>query len=279
MRELNLKLEHIQASPLLRGELYWCRPSGRKLCIGHAGEFVNIDLASKLASTNDQFTQSIIIDEERVYKNVDHFMDLKKSQIEDVKLRFRNLILLDFYRSIKGEYKASTLDFIFICHEVFYDLSSDGLDLEESFIRTNIVAFKRAQVVASALVYMALVTGYLDFYFLKEVFNTVLVTYYSYYCKRDKVVNVELALTDMPKAYQSNKNYLKNLTHDFFELEYNLSDDISAIWHKIHLKVFNLELNFAPNDIENIISEILKDVKEYRYLAEIFSQEDIGRSA
>ena len=81
MREINLSSEAIHHSPLLRGELFWCRPSGRRLCIGHAGEYANLELIKKLARTNDQFSQKVIIDEERVSKVVDHFSNLEKAKI------------------------------------------------------------------------------------------------------------------------------------------------------------------------------------------------------
>ncbi|MFG1500011.1 hypothetical protein ABMA70_07345 [Halobacteriovorax sp. XZX-3] len=276
MREINLSFQQIQNNPLLKGELYWSRPSGRRLLIGRAGEFANLELVEKLSQQNDQFFQKIIIDEERVSKVVDHFMDLQKAQLEEVKLRYRNLILVDFYRILKGEKKSSTLDFVFICHETFYEFNHDNINLEEEFIKTSAITFKKAQVISSSVVYLALISGYLDFNFLKEVFNTILMTYFSYVCRNG--TNVVDKLASLEESY-GNVEYLKSLSRDFFELDYNLDDDISELWHKVHDQVFSLELEFDSNDIEVIFKSILDNVKDYRYFNEIFSQEDIGRSA
>ncbi len=276
MREINLSLHQIQNNPLLKGELYWSRPSGRRLLIGRAGEFANLELVEKLSQQNDQFFQKIIIDEERVSKVVDHFMDLQKAQLEEVKLRYRNLILVDFYRALNEGEKSSTLDFVFICHETFYEFNNDKINLEEEFIKTSAITFKKAQVIASSVVYLSLVSGYLDFNFLKEVFNTVLMTYFSYVCRNGTSVTDRLA--SLEESY-GNIKYLKSLSKDFFELDYNLDDDISNLWHKVHDQVFALELEFDSNDIEVIFKSILENVKDYRYFNEIFSQEDIGRSA
>ncbi|WP_146037904.1 MULTISPECIES: hypothetical protein [Pseudomonadati] len=276
MREINLSFQQIQNNPLLKGELYWSRPSGRRLLIGRAGEFANLELVEKLSQQNDQFFQKIIIDEERVSKVVDHFMDLQKAQLEEVKLRYRNLILVDFYRILKGEKKSSTLDFVFICHETFYEFNHDNINLEEEFIKTSAITFKKAQVISSSVVYLALISGYLDFNFLKEVFNTILMTYFSYVCRNG--TNVVDKLASLEESY-GNVEYLKSLSRDFFELDYNLDDDISELWHKVHDQVFALELEFDSNDIEVIFKSILDNVKDYRYFNEIFSQEDIGRSA
>ncbi|POB12860.1 hypothetical protein C0Z22_13355 [Halobacteriovorax sp. DA5] len=256
--------------------MYWSRPSGRRLLIGRAGEFANLELVEKLSQQNDQFFQKIIIDEERVSKVVDHFMDLQKAQLEEVKLRYRNLILVDFYRILKGEKKSSTLDFVFICHETFYEFNHDNINLEEEFIKTSAITFKKAQVISSSVVYLALISGYLDFNFLKEVFNTILMTYFSYVCRNG--TNVVDKLASLEESY-GNVEYLKSLSRDFFELDYNLDDDISELWHKVHDQVFALELEFDSNDIEVIFKSILDNVKDYRYFNEIFSQEDIGRSA
>ncbi len=274
MRELSFKFSDIKSSPLLRGELYWCRPSGRRLCIGHAGEFANLELAQKLSSQNDQFLQKVIIDEERISKVIDHFQSLENANFEDEKLRFRNLILVDFYRTLKSSQKVSTLDFVFICHQVFYDLNSDEINIEEDFLATSVVTLKRAQVIASTLVYVALISGYLDFKFLKNVFNSVLVTYFNHVSRSpEKSKSLEECL-DL-----DNSAYFANLTDEFFTLNYKLSDDIGGMWAKIHHKVYELELNFEPNDLDSIFNLILNSLKEYRYLDEIIAQEDIGRAA
>lgn len=259
MRDIKLNSIQIKKAPLLKGELHWCRPSGRRLCIGHAGEFANLDLIEKLATTNDQFIQEIIIDEERVSKVVDHFNDLRGAQVEDVKMRYRNLILVDFYRVVRGEQASSTLDFLFICYEVFNDLS-----VEDEFIRTNAMTFKNAQLVATVVIYMALVSGYNDFYFLKEVYNSIVLTYFGYVSKQ----------SDILSTYETkNHEYLKAVTEGFFEFNYNLADDICSIWTQVHHKVYSLELNFNDSDLEGIFNSILETVKEYRYLDEIMTQE------
>ncbi|EPZ51902.1 hypothetical protein M902_1886 [Bacteriovorax sp. BAL6_X] len=276
MREINLSLQQIKNNPLLKGELYWSRPSGRRLLIGRAGEFVNLELVEKLSQQNDQFFQKIIIDEERVSKVVDHFMDLQKAQLEEVKLRYRNLILVDFYRALKDSEKSSTLDFVFICHETFYEFNNENINLEEQFIKTSAITFKKAQVIASSVVYLSLVSGYLDFKFLKEVFNTILLTYYSYVCRSGVCVTDQLS--SLEETYD-NVKYLKSLSKDFFEVDYNLNDDVSGLWRKVHDRVFALEIEFDSNDIEVIFKSILENVKDYRYFNEIFSQEDIDRSA
>ncbi|MFG1493483.1 hypothetical protein [Halobacteriovorax sp. ZH4_bin.1] len=276
MREINLSLQQIQNKPLLKGELYWSRPSGRRLLIGRAGEFANLELIEKLSQQNDHFFQKIIIDEERVSKVIDHFMDLQKAELEEVKFRYRNLILVDFYRALKEGEKSSTLDFVFICHETFYEFNNDKINLEEEFIKTSAVTFKKAQVIASSVVYLSLVSGYLDFNFLKEVFNTILMTYFAYVCRSG--VSVSDRLSSLEESYD-NVKYLKSLSKDFFNLDYNLDDDVSSLWHKVHDQVFALELEFDSNDIEVIFKSILENVKDYRYFNDIFSQEDIGRSA
>lgn len=269
MREFKQTSIQIKDSPLLRGELYWCRPSGRKLCVGHAGEFANLDLIEKLSSTNDQFIQEVLIDEERVSKIIDHFSNLKEARLEDVKMRYRNLILVDFYRVLKGEQKSSTLDFLFICYEVFNDLEIDDKNIEEEFIKTNALTLKKAQVAASVVIYMALVSGYSDYYFLKEIYNTIVLTYYSYVSRHEHIIE------EYSNANKEivNQVYLKELSSRFFKLNYNLSDDISSIWTQVHHKVFSLELEFNESDLENIFKSILQTVKEYRYIDEIMTQE------
>ncbi|MGI4994014.1 hypothetical protein ACRXCV_15355 [Halobacteriovorax sp. GFR7] len=269
MREIKLSSIHIKEAPLLRGELYWCRPSGRRLCVGHAGEFANLDLVEKLATTNDQFIQEIIIDEERVSKVIDHFNELSNANIEDLRLRYRNLILVDFYRVLKGEEKSTTLDFLFICYEVFNDLNSTNLNIEDDFIRKNAMTFKRAQLVATVTMYMCLISGYNDFVFLKEVYNTIILTYYSHVSRHQKVHNAY----DSNDRNLINREYLKGLSENFFELNYNLSDDISSIWSLIHHKVFALKLDFNEADLEVIFKSILSTLKDYRYLNEIMTQE------
>ncbi|AYF45657.1 hypothetical protein BALOs_2665 [Halobacteriovorax sp. BALOs_7] len=269
MREIKQTSIHIKDSPLLRGELFWCRPSGRRLCIGHAGEFANLELIEKLSSTNDQFIQEVLIDEERVSQVIDHFNELKSTNLEDVKMRYRNLVLVDFYRVLKGEQKSSTLDFLFICYEVFNDLVIDEKDIEDEFIRTNAMTLKKAQVSASIVIYMALVSGYCDFNFLKEVYNTIILTYYSYVSRYDHIVD-EYSRSDKNIVHQE---YLKGLSSRFFELDYGLSDDISSIWSQVHHKVFKLDLEFNASDLESIFKSILKTVKEYRYIDEIMTQE------
>lgn len=189
MKDTILQLDQLIESPLLKGELLWQRPSGGELRIGNAGEFVELSIAEKLSVKNNEFRVNIVVNEERVQEVTDLFSALKSCTEESKKFKIRNQILRSFFKSFSGASDSSSLDYIFISHRSFYQLPKE---YENQFIEKNILNFKKSTLIASLVTQLALVCGYLDYLFIKEVFNSILLSYYYQNCHCDGVVNPKL---------------------------------------------------------------------------------------
>jgi hypothetical protein len=175
MVEENVTFDQIKEHPLLWGDLFWKRPSGRVTCIGRAGELADLKLVEKTSGVGELSIQPIISDE--LVSEITNLLDeLKNCNNERERASFRKDFSTIFYDVFVGDKQGSFLDWAVALYRSFYDVPEK---ISEVFISKNLVYTHRSFTVSSMATAMSFTMGYMNWEFLKGIYNSVLVIDYD----------------------------------------------------------------------------------------------------
>ncbi len=173
MTEITFDLDKIRSDKILSGTLYWHKKSGTTV-IGNCGDLVNIDLVEKLHSGGSVLSLESIADLDLINKHITNFEKLRESDDELSRHIIRKEVISDFSDIFINNVKSgSQIDWWQICFQTFYDLPED---LENKIAGNSLIIYKRAVAVSSLTVLMAFSLGYLNYSFLKDLYNSVFIT-------------------------------------------------------------------------------------------------------
>ena len=173
MTQKEFDLEKIRSEKILSGTLHWHKKSGATV-IGNCGDLANIALIEKLHVSGAVLSLDSFADDELIKKHIDNFQKLKECENENSRAVIRKEIIKDFSDVyINNAVNGSHIDWWQICYQSFYDLPED---FENHLAGNSLVLYKRAVAVSSLTVLLALSFGYLNYHFLKDLYNGVFVT-------------------------------------------------------------------------------------------------------
>lgn len=160
------EMEQVIFSP---GDIYWCKENGGITKVLSAGDPVEIEGLNKYWSRNavlrmDRHLNLDVVGEAKIY-----FAGLKKAKNEVQRLRHRQSFIR-WFSSIfwNGSQVCSMVDLIQIGVEVFYQFPPE---VTQRFKQSGINSFKRAGIMGSMGVFLALIMGHTDFYFLQDLYH------------------------------------------------------------------------------------------------------------
>lgn len=164
-----LNAQNFRTYKFLCGDIFWVKNSGKKILISSIGEFSNFDFIEKLLVKNEVIEFHPKIDSKLIEKIADIFENFKNAQFEtervEVRERFLNVLI--------DNPSQSQLAFSCALFSQLYELSRD---VEEIYLSKNIFLLSRLVSIASCLVIQAIIDGYLEYTFLKNLYNTVLLS-------------------------------------------------------------------------------------------------------
>ncbi len=171
MKICEINLQNLEENKFLKGDLFWNKKSGKKVLLSPAGTFVDYSFAKKLLDKNEslemsdqgnfefQDTLQMIFNK---IQNADHELD---------RVAAREELDLILKKILSKEISIDAIDIVAPCFSAFYKLSEE---IENIYFLNNSDLLLREVFIASLLVCMAIEAGYLDYDFLKNVFNTEL---------------------------------------------------------------------------------------------------------
>lgn len=179
---LILKIETINLSnyknhKFLCGDFYWLKKSGKKTLLFHAGTFANFGLLKKLLESNENIECHEDLDDEFIMDGHRLLLELSKCEFENERAKIRE----DFGTLLKKKNNLPHFNLVRIFTEAFYDLEEES---EAQYVN-NSKLLERLVSIASIVTCGAFLQGYLDFTFLKKIFNTILLS--DIYLAQEKV--------------------------------------------------------------------------------------------
>lgn len=169
MNFTQLNLDNLIEHKFLCGDIFWQKKSGKKILISTAGEFLDFNFVQKLLSKNESveiqenFDRSMILELDKI------LIELKNCELESEKLCVRD----NFLNFITLNSKETHLLLAGAMFNTFYEQAEE---VEKIYFSNNSGLLTRLVSVASITVSEALLSGYLDFKVLKDIYNTVLIS-------------------------------------------------------------------------------------------------------
>lgn len=169
MNFTQLNLDNLMEHKFLCGDIFWQKKSGKKILISTAGEFLDFNFVQKLLSKNESIGIQENFDRTMIHELEKILIELKNCEVESEKLCVR----AKFLNFINLNSKESHLLLTGAMFNTFYEQAKE---IEKIYLTNNSELLTRLVSVASITVSEALLSGYLDFKILKDIYNTVLIS-------------------------------------------------------------------------------------------------------
>jgi len=172
MSDRSVNIQELTDHKLLWGDLLWVKKSGHSTRVGSCGDFVDLEFVEKLVSKNATLEMSSFIDWKLVKELNELFDELKNAENEAQRVKLRSEFCNKFFPVFLGSEEGSYIDWFTVCFRSFYELPKD---IEDIFYMKNSDALKRSMAVASMTTLLSFTLGYMNFDFLKKVYNSTLI--------------------------------------------------------------------------------------------------------
>lgn len=173
MTESTLSIDDFRNHKILWGDLFWLKKDGKQIKIGSTGELIDIEYLEKAFSRGHQ----LIVETHANHDLIDEvgllLSKLESCEYEHERVSIQSELTTAFLDIFVARNKVGNIvDWNIIAAKAFFDLPEDLLAIYDE---RNTEALYRAQIVASLTVFISIVYGYLNFGFLKQIYNSVLV--------------------------------------------------------------------------------------------------------
>lgn len=192
--------------------LYFPANSERAFLMLRAGEFVDQTWIDKYREKGlSTFYSYNIVNNDIVQKGMSLFTKLENAKLEEEHFYARNQILAWFhdYYWLSGK-NSSILDLTLTCYKCFSKLDEK---IVNSFKDTSILLYNRAHQIASLSTILALVFGYMDFNFLRDIYHASFLLDYGL-MENKFTYNVSKACEQECINPHTGKNFLLNRVKD-----------------------------------------------------------------
>lgn len=166
MAKTDLKLQDLKGYVLSPGNIYWMKSSGAETLVAKKTDFLNYQLIEKLFKANHK-----LLIEDQIDLNLQHeFIELKKAHEAEVlfkeKLQWKKRIFELLAQTNLTQFEVGQL--------AWMGWSRIDREMVKNFIDFDVDLFKRSLNVASSYVFCALLLGYYQDNFLKNIFSSTM---------------------------------------------------------------------------------------------------------
>ena len=153
---------------LAPGDIYWLRASGRKIQIARAGQVIDSKIIKKFENKDFEFDldETFSLPDEVRNTLIDKFQLLKIEKLEMNRVSLAKEIITILFIEHAG--KVAFSDLVFIGLESFYKLD---VDVTEELTNIDVRIFQRSSVLGIYSVLVAMMTGYLEYEFLQDIYH------------------------------------------------------------------------------------------------------------
>lgn len=201
---------YLYEATLLAGDLYWLRSGDKKTLLCRAGDPINLKLIDKMKKNKARLRIEEVIPSVQIEEGVALFQNFKHASLESIrskeKLASSREELLKWIKASfwDSEESASLLLLVFCCHNSF---SSFNRNCSKELIEYSSSIYKRSSILGALLVAYSVLCGYMDFFYLQDLYNVAFLLDYGLLDKLDyrsiKALKMEI------KDPQSGLSYLK----------------------------------------------------------------------
>ncbi len=303
MSEVQFDLERIKIDKILFGNIIWHKRSG-KTVVGHCGDYANYELLSRLFLKGSSLSVESFVNEELVKKQIMLFEKLKNAELEVERIEIRSDIVQDFSDVFINQVSdGSFIDWWLVCHRSFYDLPKE---LEDYITINSVSLYKRAVGLASLTTLLALSYGYMNYNFLKMIYNSMFICdlevlkpgnfrqYYFDKLEQSRDVTIVNSLSEFFIENEPEiKEFLKQCgiendlifqlikfhherpesglgPHGLYESEMNDLVEVATLSYRL-VSLDDVILSF--NDAKGFLARNFKELERYRKLKKLFEIE------
>ncbi len=144
----------------------------KKIKLISCGDLINRDYLNRFINNSSNIELENVADIKHIETYLNIFKKLEQSYSssnrEEVKIQARENIMKWINSIYSGGNNFSLIDLVIICEKAFYDIDKKT---EEFLIEENLCLYERAMIFSSLAVVMAIISGYIDYKFLKDFYN------------------------------------------------------------------------------------------------------------
>lgn len=280
---MNFALEDIQSEVLCPFNIYWIKKDGSKVLINREGEFVNIDLISRLSFAEATLEAEMGESEDEINTLLDYFDQYESEKFLKDKMKFRALILQSF-KKMFIDMNCSQVKVNYLVHRIF---SSDEChsyfkkDCDQEILSRNLS-------IASVYVLMAFYLGHYDMTFLRRNYSSTFIHLMelgknsSQMAIKEKINYLRMQERLSEEDKQSAKDLVGDLDTVLFEKfsgeglnQINIKEmsDLESVLVSLFEKI-----NFDDSMSENIFKKVVEGKVEFKERVQRFIKKELGES-
>ena len=169
-------------SKILLGDVYWKSPRGKKILMHRCSSLITSEQRSRINNNRNQFEFTVTVNE-TFYRHIKNLLARLASRSHEVheRLELQKQSRDEILKTILpcfwfGEEEGELFDVVLAWNE---QMNSLPQEIESEMIEKNESLYKRSMLIGWTLNVYALMLGYSDYFYLKEMYNAIFLMDFS----------------------------------------------------------------------------------------------------